>query len=226
MARDWPAGNVDATQHRPAAARAPFTNDAAYAYARGHQPAMPSRQGHRARGAPMTHLIDVRELSLEFDVRGMRVPVLDKVSFRIRPGTHRGAGRRVRLGQVGHRAGDHGHPAARSATSPAARSCSPTPGAERGRSTSRRWTRTARAARDPRRPHLDDLPGADDARCRRCTRSATRSARRCPAPPASTEAPRHARTVEMLRRSASRDPARALHDLSRSSSRAACGSAR
>ena len=35
----------------------------------------------------MTHLIDVRDLSLEFDVRGMRVPVLDKVSFRIRPGT-------------------------------------------------------------------------------------------------------------------------------------------
>jgi len=35
----------------------------------------------------MTHLIDVRELSLEFDVRGMRVPVLDKVSFRIRPGS-------------------------------------------------------------------------------------------------------------------------------------------
>jgi peptide/nickel transport system ATP-binding protein len=35
----------------------------------------------------MTHLIDVRELSLEFDVRGMRVPVLDRVSFRIRPGT-------------------------------------------------------------------------------------------------------------------------------------------
>ena len=35
----------------------------------------------------MTHLIDIRELSLEFDVRGMRVPVLDRVSFRIRPGT-------------------------------------------------------------------------------------------------------------------------------------------
>jgi len=35
----------------------------------------------------MTHLIDVRELSLEFDVRGMRVPVLDKVSFRVRPGS-------------------------------------------------------------------------------------------------------------------------------------------
>jgi peptide/nickel transport system ATP-binding protein len=35
----------------------------------------------------MTHLIDVRELSLEFDVRGMRVPVLDRVSFRIRPGS-------------------------------------------------------------------------------------------------------------------------------------------
>jgi peptide/nickel transport system ATP-binding protein len=35
----------------------------------------------------MTHLIDVRELSLEFGVRGMRVPVLDKVSFRIRPGS-------------------------------------------------------------------------------------------------------------------------------------------
>jgi peptide/nickel transport system ATP-binding protein len=35
----------------------------------------------------MTHLIDVRELSLEFDVRGMAVPVLDRVSFRIRPGS-------------------------------------------------------------------------------------------------------------------------------------------
>jgi peptide/nickel transport system ATP-binding protein len=35
----------------------------------------------------MGNLIDVRELSLEFDVRGLRVPVLDRISFRIRPGT-------------------------------------------------------------------------------------------------------------------------------------------
>ncbi|GIK86891.1 MAG: ABC transporter ATP-binding protein [Betaproteobacteria bacterium] len=35
----------------------------------------------------MDNLIDVRELSLEFDVRGLRVGVLDRVSFRIRPGT-------------------------------------------------------------------------------------------------------------------------------------------
>ena len=35
----------------------------------------------------MTDLLAVRELSLEFDMRGMRVPVLDRVSFRIRPGT-------------------------------------------------------------------------------------------------------------------------------------------
>jgi peptide/nickel transport system ATP-binding protein len=35
----------------------------------------------------MNNLIEVRELSLEFDVRGLRVPVLDRVSFRIRPGT-------------------------------------------------------------------------------------------------------------------------------------------
>lgn len=35
----------------------------------------------------MTDLVAVRELSLEFDLRGMRVPVLDRVSFRIRPGT-------------------------------------------------------------------------------------------------------------------------------------------
>jgi peptide/nickel transport system ATP-binding protein len=35
----------------------------------------------------MNNLIDVRELSLEFDMRGMRVPALDRISFRIRPGT-------------------------------------------------------------------------------------------------------------------------------------------
>jgi peptide/nickel transport system ATP-binding protein len=35
----------------------------------------------------MNNLIDVRELSLEFDVRGMRVPALDRISFRVRPGT-------------------------------------------------------------------------------------------------------------------------------------------
>jgi len=49
---------------------------------------LPRRPGaKRAQGAPMTNLIDVRELSLEFDVRGMRVPVLDRISFRIRPGS-------------------------------------------------------------------------------------------------------------------------------------------
>ena len=35
----------------------------------------------------MNNLIDVRELSLEFDVRGLRVPVLDRISFRVRPGS-------------------------------------------------------------------------------------------------------------------------------------------
>ena len=35
----------------------------------------------------MTDLVTVRDLSLEFDLRGMRIPVLDRVSFRIRPGT-------------------------------------------------------------------------------------------------------------------------------------------
>jgi peptide/nickel transport system ATP-binding protein len=35
----------------------------------------------------LTNLLTVRDLSLEFDMRGMRVPVLDRVSFRIRPGT-------------------------------------------------------------------------------------------------------------------------------------------
>jgi peptide/nickel transport system ATP-binding protein len=35
----------------------------------------------------LTDLLSVRELSLEFDIRGMRVQVLDRVSFRIRPGS-------------------------------------------------------------------------------------------------------------------------------------------
>ena len=34
----------------------------------------------------MTALIDIRDLSVEFDNRGMRVPALDRVSFRIEPG--------------------------------------------------------------------------------------------------------------------------------------------
>ena len=35
----------------------------------------------------MADLVTVRDLSLEFDMRGLRVPVLDRISFRIRPGT-------------------------------------------------------------------------------------------------------------------------------------------
>jgi peptide/nickel transport system ATP-binding protein len=35
----------------------------------------------------MTNLLDVRDLSLEFDVRGTRVPVLDRLSFRVREGS-------------------------------------------------------------------------------------------------------------------------------------------
>jgi peptide/nickel transport system ATP-binding protein len=38
-------------------------------------------------GGALTNLLSVRDLSLEFDMRGMRVQVLDRVSFRIRPGT-------------------------------------------------------------------------------------------------------------------------------------------
>ena len=34
----------------------------------------------------MTALIDVRDLSIEFDNRGVRIPALDRVSFRIEPG--------------------------------------------------------------------------------------------------------------------------------------------
>jgi peptide/nickel transport system ATP-binding protein len=40
------------------------------------------------RGAsPVTALIDVRNLSVEFDNRGLRIPALDRISFRIDPGT-------------------------------------------------------------------------------------------------------------------------------------------
>jgi peptide/nickel transport system ATP-binding protein len=39
------------------------------------------------RGTRLSDLVAVRDLSLEFDMRGMRVPVLDRVSFRIRPGS-------------------------------------------------------------------------------------------------------------------------------------------
>jgi peptide/nickel transport system ATP-binding protein len=35
----------------------------------------------------MPALIDVRDLSIEFENRGMRIPALDRVSFRIEPGT-------------------------------------------------------------------------------------------------------------------------------------------
>jgi peptide/nickel transport system ATP-binding protein len=35
----------------------------------------------------MTSLLEVRDLSLEFDVRGTRVPVLDRLSFRVREGS-------------------------------------------------------------------------------------------------------------------------------------------
>ena len=34
----------------------------------------------------MSGLIDVRDLSIEFETRGMKVPALDRVSFRIDPG--------------------------------------------------------------------------------------------------------------------------------------------
>ncbi|HSC22169.1 MAG TPA: ATP-binding cassette domain-containing protein, partial [Casimicrobiaceae bacterium] len=35
----------------------------------------------------MADLIEVRDLSIEFDTRGMRIPALDRVSFRIAPGS-------------------------------------------------------------------------------------------------------------------------------------------
>ena len=35
----------------------------------------------------MTDLLDVKDLSLEFEVRGARIPVLDRLSFRVRAGT-------------------------------------------------------------------------------------------------------------------------------------------
>ena len=34
----------------------------------------------------MADLIDVRDLSIEFEARGMRIRALDRVSFRIAPG--------------------------------------------------------------------------------------------------------------------------------------------
>jgi peptide/nickel transport system ATP-binding protein len=45
----------------------------------------PLRRAQRG-DAGMTALIDVRDLSIEFDNRGVRIPALDRVSFRIEPG--------------------------------------------------------------------------------------------------------------------------------------------
>ena len=74
---------------------------------------------------------------------------------------HRGAGRRIGLGQVGVSPGDHGHPAAHRADhSGAILFADPATGAVgRHRQLDRP---AARDAGDPRRPHLDHLPGADD----------------------------------------------------------------
>ena len=89
-----------------------------------------------------------------------------------------GAGGRIRIRQVGHRAGDPRHPAAGGRISrrrnPVHRVSLPGETIDLARLD----PRDSGLPRDPRQAHFDDLPGADDARCRRCTRSATRSARR------------------------------------------------
>ena len=70
-----------------------------------------------------------------------------------------GAGRQIRLGQIGRQPGDHAHPAAQRARSPRARSCSP-----------------IRAATAPRSTSPDCRPTAP--RCGRSAAAASRSSSR------------------------------------------------
>ena len=87
---------------------------------------------------PAAHLLEVTDLHVEFRTRDGVAQVINGVVVPPRPRRDAGRARRVRLRQVGHRPGDHGHPRhpARRSSAPArsstrAGTCSRCPRSER-----------------------------------------------------------------------------------------------
>ena len=162
-------------------------------------------------------LLDVRDLTVRFPTRDGVVQAVSELSFSLRRGETLGDRRRVRLGQERHEPRDHG---------PAQ--------PETGRDQRRGHVRGPRPAPAARRRscarsaagHLDDLPGSRSRACTRCTASATRSrrpstrTRRVP----NSEARR--RAVELLEQVGHPECAAPGRATIRTSSRAACASAR
>ena len=98
-----------------------------------------------------TPLLSVRDLRVTFQRSGEKPFVaVDGVSFDVRPGADRRAGRRVRLRQVGHLAGDHG---------PAARRGVTVEGEVSFEGTNLLAQPDGEDARPPRPRHRHDLPG-------------------------------------------------------------------
>ena len=163
----------------------------------------------------MADLIEVRDLSIEFDNRGTMVPALDRISFRIRAGLDGGAGRRIRLRQVGHRQAIMGIlPKTARITSGEILFSAPGSTQAAGRHHAARARRRG-DPRDPRPPHLDHLPGADDLAVAAAHDRRPGRARRCSCTARSAHAEgMRADRGDAARWSAFPNPARALRHLS------------
>ena len=134
------------------------------------------------------------------------------------------AGRRVRLRQIGHQPGGHGHPAAdgeRHRADPVLRSRAIL-------GDHRHPEAAARRPGDPgaaRQPHRQDLPGADDLAVAAAHDRQPDRRSRCRSTPTSTRPSSRERTEEMLGLVGFPEPERAPTTCIRSSCRAACASA-